>query len=536
MLEELEERGLGWLRPEGVRRKLVEVGAGWRGLPAPQPLAETGSTAVRMAVSAVPGGLPRWLTWGGAGLAALLLLGAVGVWRSVTGLGLDLQQVEQVRLGVSIAQLVHRQPAGISCDRALLSSYVLAYGQPYTVDPETAETAAACLEKLADPASVALLLDQLRIAPEDEESDEAADGEVSWRGRRVAALLARLGDGVVGEVSRGVSDPTADVSGTAALALAVRGSERSVSALAGCAFDPDPQVRRSVARVLPELVASQVLPVERAFALVERLAGDHAPATRRYAAEALRLFGGRAAHRLAERLARDPDPGVRAAADRRPQASMRAVPDQVRRGATSMRMAVTATKRPERGPGAGRQEWTAGLQARKQPSYLHPPCGAGAPRSVRRSGVAELAPAKGVQVAAEDALLVGQAEPGELLGDAALAGAAGGVVGVQQRVGLLRREPNPRLDHRQVGVGRARALALQAADEAGVDGLVDPGRPVARCPRWRGSGSARRGAAPGRCAIAPVGQAASQIPHDAHASRSRGGSKGGVMGSRASVR
>ena len=32
------------------------------------------------------------------------------------------------------------------------------------------------------------------------------------------------------------------------------------------------------------------------------------------ACQAIRLFGGRAAHRLAERLARDPDPGVRAAA------------------------------------------------------------------------------------------------------------------------------------------------------------------------------------------------------------------------------
>jgi HEAT repeat protein len=118
----------------------------------------------------------------------------------------------------------------------------------------------------------------------------------------------------VAEVSRGLSDASPDVSGTAALALAVRGSEASISSLASSAFDPDPQVRRSVARVLPEAVASQVLPVEQAFALAERLAGDTAPATRRLAAGALRLFDGRAAHRLAGRLARDPDPGVRAAA------------------------------------------------------------------------------------------------------------------------------------------------------------------------------------------------------------------------------
>jgi HEAT repeat protein len=191
---------------------------------------------------------------------------------------------------------------------------VRAYGQPTTVDPETAETAAACLEKLADPGSVTLLLDQVRDAGEDDEPDDAADGEVSWRGQRVAALLARMGDGVVGVVSRGLSDPNADVSGTAALALAVRGSERSISSLAGSVFDPDPQVRRSVARVLPELVASQILPAERAFGLVERLAGDAAPATRQHAAEAIRLFQGRAAHRLAERLAQDPDPKVRTAA------------------------------------------------------------------------------------------------------------------------------------------------------------------------------------------------------------------------------
>jgi WD40 repeat protein/serine/threonine protein kinase len=314
LLAELEERGLGWLRPDGVRRRLVELGAGWRGLQPAQPLAEAPAPTGRMAVAVVPGATPRWLAWGGLGLAAALVLGVVGVWSSVTGLRFDAREVEQVRLAVRAGQLVRGQPAGVACDRELMASYVQAYGQPHTVDSETAETAAACLEKLADPASVPLLLDQVRNVVDDEELDEGGDDEISWRGERVAALLVRMGDRVVVEVSRGLSDPSADVSGTAALALAVRGSEASIASLAGSAFDPDPQARTSVARVLPELVASQVLPVERAFALAERLAGDATPATRRHAAEALRLFDGRAAHRLADRLARDPDPGVRAAA------------------------------------------------------------------------------------------------------------------------------------------------------------------------------------------------------------------------------
>ncbi|HNX48526.1 MAG TPA: protein kinase [Thermoanaerobaculaceae bacterium] len=315
LLGELEWRGLGWLRAEGVRRKLVELGAGWQGLPPLQPLAEPVSAAGRPGMPHVRvGAPPRWLAWSGVGLVAAVVLGAAAVWRSVTGLRLDQDEVEQVRLRVQAEQLVHRRPAGISCNRALLSTYVQAFGQPETVDPETAETAAACLETLADPACVGLLLDQVRSQLEGEEPNERGEDEISWRGRRVAAVLARMGDGVVDAVSRGLSGGAADVRGTAALALAMRGSERSITALGGGAYDPDPPVRRAVARVLPELVASRVLPVDRAFGLMERLAGDATPDTRRHAAAALHLFSGGAARRLAERLANDADPGVRSTA------------------------------------------------------------------------------------------------------------------------------------------------------------------------------------------------------------------------------
>jgi len=33
LLKELQYRGYGWLRPEGVRKKLEEMTANWQGLP-----------------------------------------------------------------------------------------------------------------------------------------------------------------------------------------------------------------------------------------------------------------------------------------------------------------------------------------------------------------------------------------------------------------------------------------------------------------------------------------------------------------------
>lgn len=314
LLIELGERGLGWVRPEGVRRRLGELTPTWTGLPEPLARAERASVTSRFATP-VPraAGAPRWLVGLGLGLAGLLFAGAVGMWRAYSLPRLEAAALERVRSGVRVALLTHHRVSVADCDRSDANEYVRTFARPYEVDSSTAETAAACLERLAEPRTVEPLLALVRASGDEE---EAAPWEAlrSYRGERVAATLARMGDRVVDEIAGALDDPEPAVRGTAARALAWSGSEKALAALLASAYDPEAGPRQAVASVLPEALASERMPAERGFALVERLAADSSPITRRLAVDGLVLFEGAAPRRLARRLADDPDPDVREAA------------------------------------------------------------------------------------------------------------------------------------------------------------------------------------------------------------------------------
>lgn len=310
---ELGRRGFGWLRPEGVHRRLAALAPTWAGLSEPLARAERAAVTSRLAVP-VPkaGGAPRWLVGLGLGLAGLLVVTAAAVWRAYSMPRFDAAALEKVRTGIQVALLSNRAAAGGDCDRAAVDSYVRTFARPYEVDPATAESATACLERLAEPRSVEPLLALVRLL---DDGDEAPwEALRSYRGERVAATLARMGDRVVGEVADALDDPDPAVRGTAARALAWRGSEQALAALTSSAYDPEVGPRQAVAAVLPEMLAGERMSPEKGFALVERLAADASPVTRRLAVDGLDLLEGAGPRRLAGRLAEDADPEVRAAA------------------------------------------------------------------------------------------------------------------------------------------------------------------------------------------------------------------------------
>ncbi|HPC82382.1 MAG TPA: protein kinase [Thermoanaerobaculaceae bacterium] len=310
---ELGRRGFGWIRAEAVRRRLAELAPAWPGLL--EPLARAGRTAATSRLAApvaTARGAPRWLVGLGLGLAGLLVVAAAAVWQTHALPRFDAEALERVRAGVQVALLSRHDAVRGECDRAALDGYVRTFAHPYEADAATAALAAACLERLADPRSVEPLLVLARRS--EDPGEPPWEALRSYRGERVAATLARMSEPVVGEVAHALDDPDPAVRGTAARALAWGGSEPALAALESSVYDPEEGPRQAVASVLPAMFASPHMTAEKALALVERLAGDASPVTRRLAAEALAVLDGAGARRLARRLAADPDPEVRAAA------------------------------------------------------------------------------------------------------------------------------------------------------------------------------------------------------------------------------
>lgn len=314
LLDELAERGFGRLRPDGVRHRLEDLAHTWRGLPMPVLRGEGAATTSRSPlVGAGLGALRQWRGVLAVAAGVLALVGGIGAWRTATKPRFSQLAVERVQTQVKAELLATRQVPADGCERSRLPEYLHAFAHPYEVAAETAAAATTCLEDLADPASVEPLLALVRMdgPGEDESVWEALQ---SYRSPRVAATLARMGEPVVGELAGALDDAESGVSGTAARALALGGSERAIAALGAAVYDPETGPRQAVAAVLPELIATGRLSPEKALILVERLAGDRSALTRRLAVGGLALLRGRAARRLAERLATDPDPDVRAAA------------------------------------------------------------------------------------------------------------------------------------------------------------------------------------------------------------------------------
>jgi hypothetical protein len=328
LLSDLRSRGLGWIRPDGVRARLEEMTAAWDGPAAVIQPAGVARQVTPRARQRRRSGLGRALV---AAVLAVPLLIAGQYLYSRAQLHYDSRLLKD-RRDQNLASLVvptyMTLGTNTSCDPDQIETYLRDYAEA-TDSPATFRAAAYCLERLAEPRSVPGLLDMVRPAEPEPRPDPLQIGSdrrqvfASLRramagglGQRaeIASMLARMGDRVVPAIADGLDDPDREVRDLAAYALALRASTESVEALFRAAEEGSARARRAVAGELPDIACSRELEIEEVFDLAERLARDDDPEVRLAVLESLPVFEGRRPRTLARRLTDDPDPRVSGAA------------------------------------------------------------------------------------------------------------------------------------------------------------------------------------------------------------------------------
>ncbi len=334
LLRDLGRRGFGWLRPDGVRRRLGELAASWNAERPDRPAPTSRSQPTRR-VAATPHARLRWRLAARRIAIALvitipLLIGAAHL-TSRHALRLDSARANVLRARNMAVLLVPLQMARAGpCDPTQLDSYLRDFTG--SIDsPGDVGRAIHCLQELRDPLAVPPILDMVRPLPSSDQPDLGI-GSDSRRIRQavtrsmsggltiaelVASTLARFGEPAVPGLRRALADPEPAVRSAAASALALSGSQASVDALRFAAEDPDDGTREAAAQALATLVVGGGLELAEGFELAERLAADPDPRVRAAAAASLAVFAGTRARRLLDRLAHDEDPEVRRAAGAR---------------------------------------------------------------------------------------------------------------------------------------------------------------------------------------------------------------------------
>jgi WD40 repeat protein/serine/threonine protein kinase len=329
LISDLRHRGLGWIRPDGIRTRLEALVR--EGVVRPRTRS---SEALRQARAATP--LARasrrkffFRLFGATAAAVPLLLVANIVW-SYRQLHLDSRAARELRaenLTVLLAPAATTRRA--PCDRSKLAMYVEDFTGP-TDSLADWSAASHCLAELADPRSVAPLLDVVR-QPKDRPPPitgiqiGADRKQVLDQVRRamsggldtddaVQSLLARMGSPVVPTLVEFLDEPDPEVRNAAAGALVLAGTDDSIRALVARAQDPNERVRLAVARQVANLAISDKLELAEAFKLAELMARDGDPSVRLAIAERLGIFDGARPRALARRLAEDSDPQVAGAA------------------------------------------------------------------------------------------------------------------------------------------------------------------------------------------------------------------------------
>jgi len=331
LLADLGYRGLGWLRPDGVRARLEQLAEDAR-----QP---AGTEALRSRTPA-PAVTPHSREARGRrsrrALAAVLLATAlvpIGLHlRSRNELHYDTRELADRRdrnLALLVVPSITARPTDCRPDR--LSDYLREFAEP-SDSPAAWATANYCLVALKDPRVVAPMLDTLR--PREPDPTVPLDGEMQIGSRpqlvleslrrammggvepraAVQSMLARVGGSAVPALTRALDDPDPTVRRTAAGALGLNGSPTAIAALVERGRAGSARERAVVATQVDNIAVSGQLDPRELFDLATALAGDRDPEVRRSVAPELRVFRGSEPRTLVDRLREDPDEGVRKAA------------------------------------------------------------------------------------------------------------------------------------------------------------------------------------------------------------------------------
>jgi WD40 repeat protein/HEAT repeat protein len=325
LLSDLQHRGLGWIRPDGVRSRLEEIARGKierPSTPAPSPRRQLRKPTPRAREHR------RRLflrSLGAAAVGIIFLLVGSQIW-SYSRLHLDYREAKQLRsynLALLLAPTVTSRRA--PCDRDRLPQYLDDYTTP-TDSLKDWSAANHCLVELADPRSVAPLLATVREKQQRpppitgiqigsdrrqvmDQVRRAMSGGLETE-RAVQSLLARMGQPVIISLIGFLDDEIPEVRDAAAGALALAGTDDSIDALVQRANNPSVEVRRAVSKQIRNLAISDRLDIEQAFAIAEEMASDEDQEVRLAIAERLDIFAGARPRALARQLLADSDPEV----------------------------------------------------------------------------------------------------------------------------------------------------------------------------------------------------------------------------------
>jgi len=328
LISDLGARGLGWVRPDGVRRHLESMAEEWQSAPRPEPPKIEGA---RRALAATPRAratgrrLRPWMI-----LAAVTMIGlAIGARQALAWRQLHFdsrerkEQLDQTLTLFAGPAILARMS---DCDPGKLDAYLRDLAE-FTDRPADWAAANYCIPVLGDPRAVRPLLAMVRPQPPPppSELDEFMAGsrpdqvQVQLRAAMsggfgtkalVRSILARLGDDAVPELVRALEDREPAVREVAAGALAIRSTEASIAALVEASRHPRAEVRIVIAQQLATVACSRQLDIREAFSLAERLAADERREVRLAALDGLKVFAGARSRELVATLADDPDPEV----------------------------------------------------------------------------------------------------------------------------------------------------------------------------------------------------------------------------------
>ncbi len=310
LLADLRLRGFGWLALNRVARRLEPMVARrtafWDEVLRNRPREPTPPPRILQVRSR--------FQWKYAGMAVALVLFLIGVssWlpRGFLRASYNTYSLKVTRDSLRLADL---KAYVDSCTEHPLEAWAQAAAKDSYIPGSSSakiEMGLDCLARLRPPGAARAFFESLAAV-----ARPVPRGLDYRRGRHVALVLA-LGEPAVEEVCRAAVDsPSPEARLVAFRSLALLATRRSTQCYLDASFHGDPGVRASAAESLGVLAVGGRVGAGAAFDVATRLARDSDPGVRAAVATSLVLFDERNARKRLTPLVQDPDTSVRAAAE-----------------------------------------------------------------------------------------------------------------------------------------------------------------------------------------------------------------------------
>jgi len=282
LVQDLRNRGFGGVQPETVAARLDELAAhpeavtsAWDEIRSAAPVAArrvAAAQAARRVRSRLP---PLQVFLAVAAAIFALVLGVVLFRPRKVDLAFSAHQLARAQQDVATAKLFE---AGECADEGGYEHYL-----ELARAPVVGEETLSCLVKLQQPGLVDAYLGTLNF--------DDPDRLVSQRNRRLAiAFMAALGERATNELCHALQTGTDQAKWVAARALPAQANPAADTCILDGVQNPDPAVRAAAATGLRLLMGTQRIPPAQAWELAQSLARDADPRVRAEAIQVVAMF------------------------------------------------------------------------------------------------------------------------------------------------------------------------------------------------------------------------------------------------------